>query len=432
MNRHVVITGIGLLCGLGNNVDETWAGLTAGRSGVGYITRFDTTEFPVHIASEVKDFDPSLVLEKKEIKKTDLFIQYALRASQEAMKDSQIKVTPENAQRIGVCIGSGMGGLTIIEREVRKLIQGGPEHVSPFFIPATIVNLASGWVSISIGAKGPNLAIATACSSGAHAIGESYRLIKFGEADAMICGGSEATITPMGLSGFSSMRALSTRNKEPQRASRPFDLQRDGFVMGEGSGILILEEYEHARARGARIYAELVGYGTSSDAFHITQPSTTGEGAAFCMQKTLAEAGIAPEDVDYINAHGSSTCYNDKLETLAINTVFGEHAHKVAVSSTKSMTGHLLGAAGGLEAGITALSLYHGYLPPTINYETADPDCNLDYVPNEGRTIKLRHALSNSFGFGGTNVSLLFKHHENGSNGNGHGSNGNGHAGVSP
>jgi 3-oxoacyl-[acyl-carrier-protein] synthase II len=412
MSRYVVITGVGLLNPLGNTAEETWAGLVAGRSGIGYITRFDTSDFPVHIAGEVKNFDTSRVLERKDLKKTDRFMHYALGAAQEAVCSSGLKITPENAHRVGVCIGSGMGGLSVLEREIGKYIRGGPDHISPFFVPAIIVNLAAGWVSIKAGAKGPNLATATACSSGAHAVGESFRLIQHGDADVMICGGSEATITPMGIGGFAAMRALSTRNKEPQRASSPFDLGRDGFVMGEGAGIIILEEYEHALRRGARIYASIVGYGASCDAFHITQPSLTGEGGARCMQKAVKDAGVRLDQIDYINAHGSSTTYNDKLETLAINTAFGAHARKLFVSSTKSMTGHLLGAAGGLEAGITALSLFHQFIPPTINYKTPDPDCNLDYVANRGRKSEVNYALSNSFGFGGTNVSLLFKRYD--------------------
>lgn len=412
MSRNVFVTSVGLLNPLGNNVEETWAGLVAGRSGIDYITRFDTTDSPVRIAGEVKNFDPGRVLEKKELKKTDPFMHYALGAAQEAVVSSGLRISPENAPRVGVCIGSGMGGLTVLEREIGKYIRGGMAHISPFFVPATIVNLAAGWVSIKVGAKGPNLATSTACSSGAHAVGESFRLIQHGDADVMICGGSEATITPMGIGGFAAMKALSRRNQEPQKACSPFDLRRDGFVMGEGAGIIILEESEHALRRGARIYATMAGYGTSSDAFHITQPSLTGEGGAHCMQSAMKDAGVSLEQIDYINAHGSSTPYNDKLETLAINKVFGAHARKLAVSSTKSMTGHLLGAAGGLEAGITALALHHQFLPPTINYETPDEDCNLDYVPNRGRKAEVRYALSNSFGFGGTNVSLLFKRYD--------------------
>jgi len=412
MDRTVAITGIGAVSPLGNTAEDTWAGVVAGRSGVGYITRFDTADFPVRIGGEVKNFDPSQVLDKKDFKKTDHFTQYALGAVQDAVADSGLKITPENASRVGVCIGSGMGGLSVIEREIGKYLRAGPAHISPFFVPAIIVNLAAGWVSIKTGAKGPNLATATACSSGAHAIGESFRLIQHGDADVMICGGSEATITPMGIGGFAAMRALSTRNQEPQEASRPFDQHRDGFVMGEGAGILLLEEYGHALRRNARIYALMAGYGTSCDAFHITQPSLTGEGGANCMRNAMKDAGVHLEQIDYINAHGSSTPYNDKLETLAINTAFGEHARKLAVSSTKSMTGHLLGAAGGLEAALTSLAIYHHFYPPTINYGTPDPDCNLDYIPNQGRRGGIRYALSNSFGFGGTNVSLLFKRYE--------------------
>ncbi|HZS43515.1 MAG TPA: beta-ketoacyl-ACP synthase II [Blastocatellia bacterium] len=412
MKRRVVITGVGLVSALGNTAEETWSGLIAGRSGIDTITRFDISNFPVRFAGEVKNFDPSTVLEKKEIKKADFFIHYALGAAQEAVNDSGLKITPEEAPRVGTFIGSGIGGFTIIEREHEKFLKGGPDRISPFFIPATIVNLASGWVSIKFGAKGPNSATATACSSGAHAIGDSLRFIQYGDADVMICGGAEAAITPMGIGGFAAMKALSTRNEAPQKASRPFDLERDGFVVGEGAGMIILEELEHAKARGAKIYAEVVGYGMSSDAFHITQPSETAEGATLCMGNALREPGVKPEEVQYINAHGTSTAFNDKLETMAIKRIFGEAAKKVAVSSTKSMTGHLLGAAGGLEAGISALAIYHQLLPPTINYEVPDPECDLDYVPNQARRADVRYALSNSFGFGGTNVSLLFKRYE--------------------
>jgi len=412
LKRRVVITGVGLVSALGNTAEETWSGLIAGRSGIDTITRFDISNFPVRFAGEVKNFDPSTVLEKKEIKKADFFIHYALGAAQEAVNDSGLKITPEEAPRVGTFIGSGIGGFTIIEREHEKFLKGGPDRISPFFIPATIVNLASGWVSIKFGAKGPNSATATACSSGAHAIGDSLRFIQYGDADVMICGGAEAAITPMGIGGFAAMKALSTRNEAPQKASRPFDLERDGFVVGEGAGMIILEELEHAKARGAKIYAEVVGYGMSSDAFHITQPSETAEGATLCMGNALREPGVKPEEVQYINAHGTSTAFNDKLETMAIKRIFGEAAKKVAVSSTKSMTGHLLGAAGGLEAGISALAIYHQLLPPTINYEVPDPECDLDYVPNQARRADVRYALSNSFGFGGTNVSLLFKRYE--------------------
>ncbi|MEW6731735.1 MAG: beta-ketoacyl-ACP synthase II [Acidobacteriota bacterium] len=412
MKRRVVVTGVGLVSALGNTAEETWSGLLAGRSGVGPITHFDASQFAARFAAEVKNFDPEKFIVKKEIKKMDVFIHYAIAAAQEAMDHCGFKVTPENAPRIGTYIGSGIGGFSIIEREHTKLLQGGPGKISPFFIPATIVNLAAGNVSIRFGAKGPNSATATACSSGAHAIGDSFKIIQRGDADMMICGGAEGAITPMSVGGFAAMRALSTRNEQPETASRPFDKDRDGFVIGEGSGILILEEYEQARRRGARILAEIAGYGMSSDAFHITQPCEDGDGAVRVMQSAIADAGVNPEQVDYINAHGTSTPFNDRIETLAIKTVFGEYAKRIPVSSTKSMTGHLLGAAGGLEAGITVLAIYHSQIPPTINYQTPDPDCDLDYVPNKARRAEIRYALSNSFGFGGTNAALLFKRFE--------------------
>lgn len=412
MKRRVVVTGVGLVSALGNTAEETWSGLIAGRSGVDQITHFDTTGYPVRFAGEVKNFDPEKFIHKKEIKKMDVFIHYAIAASQNAMDHSGLKVTPENATRVGTYIGSGIGGFGIIEREHTKLMQGGPGKISPFFIPSTIVNLATGNVSIRFGAKGPNSATATACSSGAHAVGDSYKIIQRGDADAMICGGAEGAITPMSVGGFAAMRALSTRNDSPQTASRPFDNERDGFVIGEGAGILVLEEYEHARQRGARILAEMVGYGMSSDAFHITQPSEDGDGAIRVMQNALKDGSLQPEQISYINAHGTSTPFNDRTETLAIKTVFGEHARRIPVSSTKSMTGHLLGAAGGLEAGISVLALYHQLIPPTINYQTPDPDCDLDYVPNKARPAELQYVLSNSFGFGGTNAAVIFKRFE--------------------
>jgi 3-oxoacyl-[acyl-carrier-protein] synthase II len=412
LNRRVVVTGIGLICGSGNTKEEVWSGLLAGRSQVGAITRFDVSSFPVRIASEVKGFDPLKFIEKKEVKKMDLFIHYAMAASQEAMDDSGLPVTEANATRVGSYIGSGIGGFGVIEREHEKFLKGGPGKISPFFIPAAIVNLAAGQVSIRFGARGPNSATCTACSTGAHAVGDSFKIIQRGDADAMICGGAEAAITPMGVGGFAAMRALSTRNDEPERASRPFDADRDGFVIGEGAGILILEELEHARARGARIYAEMIGYGMSADAFHITQPSEDGDGAVRVMQNAINDAGIEPHEVDYINAHGTSTYYNDKLETMAIKRVFGDSAYSIPVSSTKSMMGHLLGAAGGVEAGVIALALHDQLVPPTANYEKPDPDCDLDYVPNASRRAEVKYALSNSFGFGGTNAALLMKRYE--------------------
>jgi 3-oxoacyl-[acyl-carrier-protein] synthase II len=389
-----------------------WTNLLAGRSNVGQITRFDTTGFAVRIASEVRDFDPLKFIEKKEVKKMDLFIHYALAAAQEAMDDSGLTVTEDNGARIGTFIGSGIGGFGVIEREHEKFLKGGPGKISPFFIPAAIVNLAAGQVSIRFGAKGPNSATCTACSSGAHAVGDSFKIIQRGDADAMICGGTEAAITPMGVGGFAAMRALSTRNDDPTRASRPFDAERDGFVIGEGSGILILEELEHARARGAKIYAEVVGYAMSADAYHITQPSEDGDGAVRVMASALADAGVEPHQIDYINAHGTSTYYNDKLETAAIKKVFGDSAYSIRVSSTKSMMGHLLGAAGGVEAGVLALALWDQVAPPTANYEKPDPDCDLDYVPNTARRTRIEYALSNSFGFGGTNAALVMKRYE--------------------
>lgn len=412
MNRRVVVTGIGLICGAGNTKEEVWSDVLAGRSRVGAITRFDISSFPVRIASEVKSFDPLKFIAKKEVKKMDLFIHYAIAASQEAMDDSGLPITEDNATRVGSYIGSGIGGFGVIEREHEKFLKGGPGKISPFFIPAAIVNLAAGQVSIRFGARGPNSATCTACSTGAHAVGDSFKIIQRGDADAMICGGAEAAITPMGVGGFAAMRALSTRNEEPERASRPFDADRDGFVIGEGAGILILEELEHARARGAKIYAEMIGYGMSADAFHITQPSEDGDGAVRVMMNAITDAGIEPHEVDYINAHGTSTHYNDKLETMAIKRVFGDSAYSIPVSSTKSMMGHLLGAAGGVEAGVIAMVLHDQIVPPTANYEKPDPDCDLDYVPNSARRTQVKYALSNSFGFGGTNAALLMKHYD--------------------
>jgi 3-oxoacyl-[acyl-carrier-protein] synthase II len=412
LNRRVVVSGIGLVSALGIGTRETWAALLAGQSGVTRITRFDVSGYATQIAAEVKGFDPLAFIEKKEIKKMDLFIQYAIAAAQFAMDDSGLRITDANAPNIGVYIGSGIGGFITIEREHEALLNGGPRKVSPFFIPSAIINLASGQVSIRFGAKGPNSATCTACSASAHAIGDAYEIIKRCDADAMIAGGSEAAICAMSVGGFGQLRALSTRNDEPAKASRPFDKDRDGFIIGEGAGVLILEELEHARRRGATIYAEIVGYGMSSDAYHMTAPSEDGDGARRVMAMAVRKAGIAPSDVDYINAHGTSTPYNDKLETLAIRNCFGEHADKLAISSTKSMTGHLLGGAGGLEAGITALAVRDQVAPPTINLDDPDPECDLDYVPHQSRQMPIRYALSNSFGFGGTNAALLFKRFE--------------------
>ncbi len=411
MHRRVVITGMGLICGVGRTSPEVWSNLTAGKSGVAQITHFDTTGFACTIAAEVKNFDPFTFIEKKEVKKMGRFIHLALAATDEAMEMSELKVTPENATRIGVHIGSGIGGFDVIEREHSNLLNGGPRKISPFFIPAAIVNLAAGHVSIRYGAKGPNEATCTACTTSAHAIGDAYKIIQRNAADVMIAGGTEAAITPMGVGGFAAMRALSTRNDDPEHASRPFDTGRDGFIIGEGAGILILEELEFARRRGAPIYGEIVGYGMSADAYHITQPAEEGEGGYRVMMNALEDAGIRPEEVDYVNAHGTSTPLGDVLETKAIKRAFGEHAtsKKLAVSSTKSMTGHLLGGAGGLEAGITVLALKDQCLPPTINLENPDAECDLDYVPNHSRKANLNIALSNSFGFGGTNGSLIFR-----------------------
>ena len=412
MSRRVVVTGVGLVSPLGIGTGANWEALCAGQSGIGPITRFDASQFSARIAGEVKHFDPLQFVDKKDVKKMDVFIQLAIAATEFAMKDATLKVSPEHATRTGVFIASGIGGFSTIAREHKALLEGGPRRISPFFIPAAIINLAAGQVSIRFGAKGPNSATCTACSASAHAIGDAFEIIKRDDADVMIAGGSEAAITPMGVGGFAAMRALSTRNDEPQRASRPFERDRDGFVMGEGSGVVILEELEFARRRGASIYAELVGYGMSADAFHITAPSEDGDGGVRVMQAALKRAGVEPNQVDYINAHGTSTPYNDRLETLAIKRLFGEHARTVAISSTKSMTGHLLGAAGGLEAGITVLAIRHQLIPPTINYEIPDPECDLDYVPNVKRAAKIDYALSNSFGFGGTNGALLFKRFE--------------------
>jgi 3-oxoacyl-[acyl-carrier-protein] synthase II len=403
------VTGVGLLTAVGLDTVDSWRNLLAGKSGVAPITHFDTTGFAATIAAEVKGFDPLQFIEKKELKKMGLFIQFALAAAQQALAQSGLRITPGIAERVGVHIGSGIGGFDVIEREHTALLEGGPRRISPFFIPASIVNLAAGHVSIRHGAKGPNSATCTACSSSAHAVGDSFKLIQRSAADVMICGGTEAAITPMGVGGFAAMRALSTRNNEPERASRPFDKERDGFVIGEGAGILILEELGFALQRGAPILAEIVGYGMSGDAFHITQPEETADGAVRAMRATLADAAIAPAQVNYINAHGTSTPYNDRLETLAIKKVFGDHAYKIPVSSTKSMIGHLLGGAGGVEAGITTLVLRDQMLPPTINLENPDPDCDLDYVPNQARQADVEYALSNSFGFGGTNAALLLK-----------------------
>jgi 3-oxoacyl-[acyl-carrier-protein] synthase II len=403
-----VVTGLGLICGVGNTTDVVWKALLAGKSGVGRITSFDPTNFACQIAAEVKNFDPLNFIEKKEVKKMGRFIHVAIAAADEAMKMSQLKITPENDERVGVHIGSGIGGFDIIEREHTALMEGGPRKISPFFIPAAIINLAAGQVSMRYGAKGPNEATATACTTSAHSIGDSYRIIQHNDADVMIAGGAEAAITPMGVGGFAAMRALSTRNDAPEKASRPWDRDRDGFVIGEGAGILILEELEHARKRGARILAEIAGYGMSGDAYHMTQPAPEHEGGFRVMRNAVRDAGITPDAVGYVNAHGTSTPIGDTLEAHAIRNFFGER--KIAVSSTKSMTGHLLGGAGGLEAGVTVLALRDQILPPTINLENPDPDtAGMDLVPNQARKAEIEYAMSNSFGFGGTNGALLFR-----------------------
>ena len=407
--RRVVVTGVGLISAVGIGTEQTWRAIQEGQSGIDTITAFDASAFAPQIAGEVKGFDPFLYIEKKEVKKMGRFIHLAIAASDFATQAAGLKVTPEMAERVGVYIGSGIGGFDIIEREHANLLQGGPRKISPFFIPATIINLASGQVSIRTGAKGPNSATATACTTSAHAVGDSFRIIQHGDADAMICGGSEASITPMGIGGFAAMRALSTRNKEPKAASRPFDAARDGFVVGEGAGILVLEELEFARQRGAPIVAEIVGYGMSADAYHITSPSEDGDGAHRVMRNAMRDAGIRPEQIDYINAHGTSTPVGDRIETVAIKRTFGDHSRRLAVSSTKSMTGHLLGGAGGLEAGIVVLALRDQVMPPTINQCAPDPECDLDYVPNFARPGRIEYALTNSFGFGGTNGALVFR-----------------------
>jgi 3-oxoacyl-[acyl-carrier-protein] synthase II len=407
--RRVVVTGVGLISPVGVGTEETWKGIVEGRSGIDRIHSFDASGFAAQIAGEVKGFDPLQYIEKREVKKMGRFIHFAIAATDFAMNASGLRITPEIEEQVGVYIGSGIGGFDVIEREHANLLSGGPKKISPFFIPATIINLASGHVSMRYRAKGPNSATATACTTSAHAVGDSFRIIQRGEADVMICGGSEAAITPMGVGGFAAMRALSTRNAEPQAASRPFDAERDGFVVGEGAGILILEELEFARRRGAPILAELVGYGMSADAYHMTSPSEDGDGAYRVMRNAVRDARIRFDEIDYINAHGTSTPVGDRIETLAIKRTFGDHARKLAVSSTKSMTGHLLGGAGGLEAGLVVLSIRDQILPPTINQCVPDPECDLDYVPNFARQASVRYALTNSFGFGGTNGALIFK-----------------------
>jgi len=407
--RRVVITGLGLVTPIGIGVDASWKAALEGRSGVVPITHFDASAFPVRIAGEVKDFDPGQYIEAKEIKKMDRFIHLAMAAATMAVEDSGLKINEANAERVGVVIGAGMGGLPAIEHYHKVLLEKGHRKVTPFFIPMLIINLASGNVSIKYGAKGPNSAAVTACATGSHSIGDAFRIIQRDEADAMITGGTESVITSLGIAGFAAMKALSTRNDEPEKASRPFDAARDGFVMGEGSGVVVIESLDNALKRGAKIYAEIVGYGMSCDAYHITTPAPGGEGAARCMKAGLKDAGIAPEEINYINAHGTSTKYGDELETAAVKTVFGEHARNLCMSSTKSMTGHLLGAAGGVEAIFSVLSIYNNIVPPTINLENPDPECDLDYVPNRPKQVDVGCAMSNSFGFGGTNACLIFK-----------------------
>ncbi|MBF0519582.1 MAG: beta-ketoacyl-ACP synthase II [Nitrospirae bacterium] len=406
---RVVVTGLGLITPLGTGVEKSWEALVAGKSGIGRITRFDDPAIPVQIAGEVDDFNPETYIHPKEIKKMDRFIHFAIGASDMAVKDSGLKITEENADRAGVYIGSGIGGLPAIEHYYKGYLDGGYKKVSPFFIPMLIINLAAGNVSMLTGAKGPNSAVATACASGNHAIGDAFKIIQRGDADVMIAGGAESVITPLSISGFTVMKALSRRNDEPEKASRPFELNRDGFVMGEGAGILILENLEHAIKRDAKIYAEVVGYAMTGDAYHITSPAPEGEGARRCMAAAVKDAGVPYEKIDYINAHGTSTKFNDELESMAIKYVFKDHAYKLMVSSTKSMTGHLLGASGGVEAVFCTLSLHRGIVPPTINLDESDPECDLDYVPHTTRDAKIEYAMSNSFGFGGTNACLVFK-----------------------
>ena len=408
--RRVVITGIGAVSPLGTGNAANWDALVKGESGIGLITRFDASDMPVKVAGEVKGFNPEDFIEKKEVKKMDLFIQYAMGAAHFAMEDSGLAITEENAERVGVLVGAGLGGLPTIERYHLAQLEGGYKKISPFFIPMLIINLAPGHISIKYGAKGPNISSVSACATGTHSIGDAYHMIKRGDADAMIAGGTESTVTPLGIGGFAVMKALTdSRNDDPARASRPFDRTRDGFVLAEGAGIVVLEEYENAKKRGAKIYAEVVGYGLTGDAYHMTAPAPGGEGAARCMQMALRNGGVKPEQVGYINAHGTSTPFNDLNETLAIKSVFGDHASRLMVSSTKSMTGHLLGAAGGLEAVFCCMAMEKGVVPPTINYQEPDPECDLDYVPNTARDAKIEYAMSNSLGFGGTNATLLFR-----------------------
>ena len=409
MRRRVVVTGVGLVIPTGIGVETAWKNACEGRSGIGLLTRFDTNGFETKIAAEVKNFNPELYIDKKEIKKMDLFIHYAIAAAKEALEDARLVITPENSEQIGVTVGTGLGGLPSIERYHKVLLERGPGRITPFFIPMLIANLASGQIAILFGPKGPNTCVVTACATGAHCIGDAFRAIVYGDAEAMIAGGTEANITPLTVGGFNAMKALSTRNDEPEKACRPFEKNRDGFVVAEGSGIVILEELQFALKRNAKIYAELIGYGYTGDAYHITAPSPDGDGAVRCMRMAIKDAGLKPEDVDHINAHGTSTPLNDLTETIAIKRVFGDYAKKIPISATKSMTGHLLGAAGSTEAIFTVLAIRDGIMPPTLNYEEPDPQCDLDYVPNVSRRKSLRIAMSNAFGFGGTNATLIFK-----------------------
>ena len=409
MKRRVVLTGLGAVTPLGTGVEKTWKALCEGRSGIGKISSFDATNFQTKIAGEIKDFKPEDFLEKKQVRRMDIFVHYAMASAMMAVEDSGLKVTGQNAERIGVVLGTGLGGLPALEKNHTMLMEGGPRKISTFFIPMMIANMAPGHIAIHFGMKGPNTCVVTACAAGSHAIGDSYKLIQRGDADVMVTGGTEATITPLNVGGFNAMKALTTRNEEPEKASRPFEKDRDGFVPAEGAGVIILEEMNSALERGAEIYGEIIGYGLTGDAYHMTAPDPKGDGAARCMRMALKDAGISPGDVDYINAHGTSTPLNDVIETMAIKTAFNEHSKEVVVSSTKSMTGHLLGAAGGVEAIFTVLAIRDGIIPPTINYETPDPECDLDYVPNVARQADIKVAISNSFGFGGTNATLVFR-----------------------
>ncbi len=412
MGRRVVVTGLGVVSPVGSSVSKFWESLTAGKSGIGRITKFDPEGYPVQIAGEVKDFDPLEYFDRKEVRRTDPFIQFAVGAAVQAVKSSGLEESDVDKTRVGVLIGSGIGGLSTIEQQLKILWEKGPRRVSPFCVPMEIINMASGLVSIRFGYKGPNISVVTACATGTHAIGEAYRTIQYGDADVMVAGGTESCITPLAVAGFAAAKALSTRNDEPEKASRPFEKNRDGFVMGEGAGIVVLEELEHAKRRGAKILAEVVGYGTSGDAYHMTAPAPGGEGAARAMANALKDAGVKPEEIDYINAHGTSTKFNDLFETMAIKRVFGEHAYKVKISSIKSMIGHLLGAAGGVEVVSSVMTLQTGVIPPTINYEEPDPECDLDYTPNKAVKTDVRYVLKNSFGFGGTNACLVLKRYE--------------------